>query len=81
MQHLLAQAEKPANTEVFEASFTRTETQKILKVSRPTLMKLIKTGGLPASKVGSQWRIKPRDLREFIERNASTTARGHRLSR
>lgn len=65
----LTQSEKSAmsNSEVFEAAFTCKEAGKILGVSRPTLMGLINSGRLPAFRIGTHWRIKPSDLRSFID--------------
>ena len=36
---------------------TLKETRKILKVSRNTMYNLVRTGAIPARKVGSEWRI------------------------
>jgi len=58
--------EKPAG-EIFEAAFTVAEAQKIIGVSRPTLIKLVSLGKLQAFKVGSHWRFKPADLRKFMD--------------
>lgn len=46
---------------------TTTEAARRLGVSRPTLVKLIKTGDLPAHKVGSHYRIDIADLQTYIE--------------
>ena len=35
-------------------------------VSEKTVRRWIGTGELPAAKLGSQWRIRPRDLEDFI---------------
>ena len=70
MTHALAQIKKSANNaEVFEASFTISQAQKILGISRPTVMKLIEKKELRAVRVGKQWRIEPRDLRAFLDSN------------
>jgi excisionase family DNA binding protein len=44
------------------AELTTTEAAKQLGVSRPTLMKLISSGGLPAHQVGAHHRIRTEDL-------------------
>jgi len=74
MTHQLTQSpsgEKPAG-EIFEAAFTVAEAQKIIRVSRPTLMKLVRLGKLPAFKTGRHWRFKPADLREFMDAKVGT---------
>lgn len=47
--------------------FTVQETSKMLKVSDKTVRNWIKQWGLPAKKVGGQFRIKEQDLRKFVE--------------
>lgn len=37
-----------------------------LRVSLDTIYKLIRRGDIPATKVGSQWRIKLRDLNAYL---------------
>ncbi len=37
-----------------------------LAVSTKTVRRLIASGNLPAFKLGSQWRIHPRDLEDFV---------------
>ena len=37
-----------------------------LALSTKTVRRLIDSGDLPAFKVGSQWRIHPRDLDDFV---------------
>ena len=39
-----------------------------LRVSERTLRGLAAAGKFPASRVGSQWRVKPADLDAYIER-------------
>lgn len=50
------------------------ETRERLRVSRDTLSKLIKSGDLKASKIGSfrnsPYRISEEDLAEYLERQA-----------
>jgi excisionase family DNA binding protein len=57
---------------------TAAEARALLRVSRDTLSKLIKSGDLKASKVGdsriSPWRIAESDLRDYMERQASKAA-------
>ena len=46
------------------------EVAEILRVSRQTALRLIKTGQLKAIKVGRQWRVSEEELRRFIEGGA-----------
>jgi len=41
---------------------TPKETAKILKISRSSLYSLLKSGKLPAMKIGRQWRILKKEL-------------------
>lgn len=43
------------------------EAAKFLKVSRTTLMKLVKEGVVPAQKMGGQWRFSRRALLSWLE--------------
>jgi excisionase family DNA binding protein len=38
-----------------------------LRVSQETVRRLIRTGKLTAVRIGSQWRVDPRDLQAFID--------------
>lgn len=49
---------------------TIAEVCSILRIGRCTLLKLIHSGGVPAFKVGRQWRISKSELYEFLKRNA-----------
>ena len=46
-----------------------TETSEYLGLSRNTILKMIAEDGLPAVKIGKQWKIKIRELDEWIEKN------------
>jgi excisionase family DNA binding protein len=46
--------------------YTTNEIAKILKVSKRTIFRYIKSGKLKATKIG-QWRIKKNDLEKFIQ--------------
>jgi excisionase family DNA binding protein len=41
---------------------------KYLNISRITLLKLIKKKKLPATKVGSQWRFKKKDIEGWLKK-------------
>lgn len=43
------------------------EAAKFLKVSRPTLMKYIQDGKIPAQKLGWQWRFSKQALLKWLE--------------
>lgn len=38
----------------------------VCRVSEKTMRRWISAGELPAAKLGNQWRIRPRDLEDFI---------------
>lgn len=42
------------------------EASAILQVSEKTVRRWIYAGELPAAKLGNQWRIRPRDLDDFV---------------
>lgn len=45
------------------------EAQRILNLGRRSVHDLIKSGTLPAEKVGKKWQIQRKDLIEWIEKN------------
>ena len=47
--------------------FTAKETMEYLRITRPTLFKLIKEGKLKAVKVGHNYRIRKVDLDNFLQ--------------
>jgi len=54
------------------ASFLTTEeVLSYLKVNPRTIYRLIRTGELPAVRVGRQWRFRRNDLKDWIERRQS----------
>ena len=52
----------------FEACLTIEEVLAYLKVTSRTIYRLIRTGDLPAMRVGRQWRFRRRDLDAWIDR-------------
>ncbi len=46
---------------------TRKEAQKVLSISKSTILNLIHTQKLPAIRIGNRFRIKKSDLIDFIE--------------
>jgi len=51
---------------------TPAEVRDVLRITQPTLRKLINTGKLPAIKVGHQTRILKPDLDKFIQENTTS---------
>ena len=45
---------------------TREEAQKVLRIGRSTILKLLYSGELPSSSIGHRFRIKKSDLIDFI---------------
>ncbi|MBA7491457.1 hypothetical protein ES702_02003 [subsurface metagenome] len=48
-------------------TLTSSEVRKILKISKPTLYKLLAKGDLHGIKVGRDWRIPEENLEEFLD--------------
>lgn len=46
---------------------TLAEAAALLQVSTRTLQRMIRSGALPAFKVGGQWRLREAQLRQWIE--------------
>jgi excisionase family DNA binding protein len=46
---------------------TLTEAAQVLQVSTKTLQRMIRSGDLPALKVGGQWRLRESQLMQWIE--------------
>ena len=55
---------------------TRSEVQKILRVSTSKVFRLIHNGALPAIRVGDTYRIKQSDLEKYLNsKNNSATSK------
>jgi excisionase family DNA binding protein len=50
---------------------TPDEVCQVLKISPAKFYRLATSGRLPAVKIGSTWRVKPDELRHWIDRQAS----------
>ena len=50
---------------------TLSEAADILQVSTRTLQRMIRSGKLPALKVGGQWRVRGELLRQWVEQKES----------
>jgi excisionase family DNA binding protein len=55
---------------------TLTEAADILHVSTRTLQRMIRSGELPAFKVGGQWRVRETQLRQWVESRESSRGEG-----
>lgn len=61
----LANIKSPAELAAF---LTTEEVLAYLKVNPRTIYRLIRTGELPAVRIGRQWRFRQSDLDEWLER-------------
>jgi excisionase family DNA binding protein len=59
------------NTDAPIKYLTLSEVASILKISRPTLLRIINDGQIPAFKVAGQWRIAESRLEEALESSSS----------
>ena len=55
---------------------TADEAAEYLRVSRSTIIRLMKSGDLAAAKIGRQWRVKKADLDDFLEKLKKARAEG-----
>jgi len=51
----------------FDDLLTLKEVSKMLRLSPPTLYKLLKEGKIPAVKIGTQWRFHRKEILEWLE--------------
>ena len=51
---------------------TLTEAADILQISTRTLQRMIRSGKIPALKVGGQWRVRGELLRQWVENHESS---------
>jgi len=58
----------------YTAFLTTEEVLDCLKVNPRTIYRLIKTGELPAVRIGRQWRFRRADLDEWINRQRTTAS-------
>lgn len=57
------------NLDKYPDVLTLRECQKILQVSRGTMLRLLHEGEIPAFRIGNRWRIQRKEILEFIERS------------
>ena len=62
---------RPATKSAF---LTTEEVLTCLKVTPRTIYRLIKTGELPAVRIGRQWRFRRADLDEWIDRQRTAAS-------
>jgi len=60
-----------AMTQSFDL-LTVKEVAEILRVSQPTVLRMIDDGELPAIRVRNQWRIRRSDLDDYLQRGGSS---------
>jgi excisionase family DNA binding protein len=58
----------------YAAFLTTEEVLGCLKVNPRTIYRLIKTGELPAVRIGRQWRFRRTDLDEWIDRQRTAAS-------
>jgi excisionase family DNA binding protein len=51
-----------------EELITLEELSKYLKISKPTLYKMVERGKIPALKIANQWRFKKDDINRWLEK-------------
>jgi len=56
-----------------EAFLTTEEVLSYLKITPRTIYRLIRTGELPAVRIGRQWRFRRADLDRWVERQRAFT--------
>jgi excisionase family DNA binding protein len=56
------------------ALWTTEDVRGYLNVTPRTIYRLIRTGELPAIRIGHQWRIRQRDLDEWIDRQRAAVS-------
>jgi excisionase family DNA binding protein len=55
---------------------TLEELSKYLKLSKPTLYKMVEKGKIPALKIANQWRFKKEDINIWIEKQRNFDIKG-----
>jgi len=51
-----------------EELLTLKELSRYLKISKPTVYKMVEKGKIPALKIANQWRFKKEDISTWIEK-------------
>lgn len=64
---MMTKEQREVATLMTDKLLTPKECATLANVSRGTIINLIYSGALKASKVGRQWRIRPEDLERYIK--------------
>jgi excisionase family DNA binding protein len=72
-QYLLALINQDKVKQVFgslemDELITLEELSRYLKISKPTLYKMVERGKIPALKIANQWRFKKEDISSWVEK-------------
>ena len=59
-----------------ESLMTLVEVAEYLRLSKDSVYRMAQKGKIPASKVGTQWRFRRKDVDEWLERNKNVTSAG-----
>jgi len=60
---------------------TLAEAARLLQVSTRTLHRMIRSGDLPALKVGGQWRLRETQLQQWVEHRETSAVEGRKKRR
>lgn len=66
---------RPLHEEVLRL-YTIKEVAEICKVNEKTVLRWVRTGFLPASKLGGNWRVDHEDLKKFLKDNRNIQKEG-----
>jgi excisionase family DNA binding protein len=55
---------------------TLEELAQYLKISKPTLYKMVENGKIPALKLANQWRFKKEDIDKWLEKHRRSDIEG-----
>ena len=62
------ESRQPPGILEMEELITLEELSRYLKISKPTLYKMVEKGKIPALKIGSQWRFKKAEINRWVEK-------------
>jgi excisionase family DNA binding protein len=60
---------------------TLSEAANLLQISTRTLQRMIRSGELPAFKVGGQWRVRETQLKQWVESREGSIAEAKKTCR
>lgn len=61
-----------------DSLLTIEEVAKFLSLSRDTVYRMAQIGKIPASKVGTQWRFRRKDIDGWLDQNSNTKSKRKR---